>query len=119
VALLTGLPADADGWLVAEVCAPRGPLRSSLQRHHGDTPRRAGLAAARDGRRRLARAAGHGRCRRGRAVGLESSGEVVRTASTVRLATHRVARGARRDVQRLLDAIDGDREASRRPCRSW
>jgi selenocysteine-specific elongation factor len=120
VALLTGLPAGADGWLVAVPvrAAAEDALRSSLQRHHAEHPLEegAGLAAARrtvgDA---LRRAGGPRDAGAVEAVlsGLESSGEVVRTASTVRLATHRVALEERgEDVQRLLDAIGGDREAT-------
>ncbi len=120
VALLTGLPADADGWLVAEGAraAAEDALRSSLQRHHAEHPLEegAGLAAARRTVGDALRKAGGPRDAGAvEAVlsGLESSGEVVRTASTVRLATHRVALEERgEDVQRLLDAIGGERETT-------
>jgi selenocysteine-specific elongation factor len=120
VALLTGLPPDGEGWLVAGPvrAAAEETLRSALREHHAAHPLEEGigLAAARRAVGDALRAAGGPRDARAvEAVlsGLDSGGEVVRTASTVRLATHRVSLEERgEDVERLLAAIGGDLEAT-------
>jgi selenocysteine-specific elongation factor len=120
VALLTGLPPAAEGWLVAGLvrAAAEDALRSSVHRHHAEHPLEegAGLAAARRTVGDALRAAGGPRdagAVEAVLAGLESGGELVRTASTVRLTTHRVALEERgEDVERLLAAIGGDREAT-------
>jgi selenocysteine-specific elongation factor len=120
VALLTGLPATPTDGSSPRVFAPPPRMRSD-RRCSDTTPsirsRRAPASRPRAGRSATpcGGPAGHATRAAVEAVlsGLESSGEVVRTASTVRLATHRVALEERgEDVQRLLDAIGGERETT-------
>jgi selenocysteine-specific elongation factor len=120
VALLTGTPAASAGWLVHDGVrsAAEAALRSALTAHHGAHPldEGLGLAAAR-------RAVGEALGKAGAPnepgaieaviVGLASSGEIVKTASTVRSSTHRASlEDSATDVDELLKAIGGERETA-------
>jgi selenocysteine-specific elongation factor len=120
VVLLTGVLRQDDGWLVAGPvrAAAEDALRSGLRAHHDEHPLEEGadLASVRRTIGEALRASGGPRDPGAVdtvLAGLDSSGEVVRTASTVRLATHRVALEERgEDVGRLLAAIGGEREST-------
>ena len=118
-AVLSGAAVAPDGWLVHEPVrtAADDALRTMLAAHHASHPLEegAGLAAA---RRTVGAALGaSGGPRDAGAVeavmaGLERSGEIARTASTVRISTHRVALAERSaDLDRLLSEIGGLHEA--------
>ncbi|MEX0984060.1 MAG: SelB C-terminal domain-containing protein, partial [Actinomycetota bacterium] len=121
VLLATGAPAPAGtllgGWAVAEPVrtAATGALTEALATFHREHALEEGMPLA--GTRAAVAAALrplHAPPAPDLIDGLiEAAEDVVRIASVVRLITHRVDLGERsEDVQRLRDAIGGDREAS-------
>ena len=120
VAALTGVvPETRDGWCLSSAVreASRVAVMDALGAFHLDHPLEEGapLGSIREAGGDAARRAGAPR-----AAGLADAlldvlvadGTVVRTATTVRLATHRVALEARSDdVRTLLEAISGPDEA--------
>jgi selenocysteine-specific elongation factor len=123
LAVLTGAPPPEDlragDWLVADAvrAAAHEAVVAELTEHHRAHPLDEGapLARVRDAAGRAARAVGASADPDlvDAVVGaLASSGALVRTATSVRLPSHRVALDDRADdVQRLLDAIGGARES--------
>jgi selenocysteine-specific elongation factor len=118
---LTGAPAPAETlagpWAVADRIrrAAHDHLVAELATHHAERPLDEGapLEATRSS---LAAALGAAGAPRDPALAdalIDADPEVVRTATIVRLASHRVAIGERSaDVDRLLAAIGGDHEAT-------
>ena len=124
-AVLTGAEiavagAGADGWLLDPPVrhAAEEAVRTELAGHHAAHPleRGAGLEIVRStvaGALRRSGAPAEPGVIESVIQGLESFGGIVRDAGTMRLAEHRVALEERRaDVERLLSAVGGDREAT-------
>jgi selenocysteine-specific elongation factor len=113
-------PRPADGWYVADglVAAAADAVTTALRRFHVDHPLDEGAALA-DVRAIVREAVREARAPRDPALvdavlqRLSDRGDVVRTATVVRLPTHEVGlAGYEADVERLLEAIGGEREST-------
>lgn len=108
------------GWLIRPdvLAAGSAALEGAVRAHHGSHPLEEGLpldAARRAVERALREAGAPADPSLAEAVigAGAASGRLVRTAASVRLASHRVALETRApEVDRLLEAIGGDREAT-------
>jgi selenocysteine-specific elongation factor len=113
-------PHPADGWYVADalVATAADAVTTSLRRFHADHPLDEGAALA-DVRAIVRQVVREARAPRDPALidavlrRLSDRGDVVRTATVVRLPTHEAGlAGYEADVERLLEAIGGEREST-------